>query len=125
MIFGSPKFNGKDTSTPSGAAGLFRRAVEEAGNFYIFRILRLRAKFFSRSAQDASRQSRKSLIFPSIGTSSVVEPAASLPRIAIERGAIVIEINPDETPLTHFATYSLRGASGQILPELVKTAFSS
>ncbi len=57
-------FNGKDKSTPSGAAGFARRAVEEAGKLSIFRILRLRAKKISRSAQrqaacgqDASRQS--------------------------------------------------------------------
>ncbi len=56
----------------------------------------------------------------SIGTSSLVEPAASLPRIAQEAGAFIIEINPDETPLSQSADAVLRGKSGEILPELVE-----
>jgi NAD-dependent deacetylase len=35
-----------------------------------------------------------------IGTSGVVEPAASLPRLASSHGAFVIEINPTETPIS-------------------------
>ncbi len=47
-----------------------------------------------------------------LGTSGVVEPAASLGRVAKWAGATVIEINPDETPLTPYADLSLRtGAS--------------
>jgi NAD-dependent deacetylase len=38
-----------------------------------------------------------------IGTSSVVEPAASLGRLAKENGACLIEINPEVTPLSKFA----------------------
>ncbi|MDZ7703498.1 MAG: NAD-dependent deacylase [Trueperaceae bacterium] len=43
-----------------------------------------------------------------IGTSAVVEPAASLGRLAAQEGAFVIEINPEQTPLTPFAAVSLR-----------------
>lgn len=43
-----------------------------------------------------------------IGTSAVVEPAASLGRMAAQAGAFVIEINPESTPLTPFADVSLR-----------------
>ncbi len=57
-------------------------------------------------------------VFFSIGTSALVQPAASLPYTALERGAIVVEINPDETPLTREATYALRGSAGVILPVL-------
>ena len=39
-------------------------------------------------------------VFFSIGTSGVVEPAASLARVAMQHGATVIEINPAITPLT-------------------------
>ncbi len=35
-----------------------------------------------------------------IGTSAVVQPAAAMPLIAKENGAVVIEINPEPTPLT-------------------------
>ncbi|MFN8455606.1 MAG: NAD-dependent deacylase [Anaerolineae bacterium] len=39
-------------------------------------------------------------VFLSIGTSGVVHPAASLPFYALQTGATLVEINPDETPLT-------------------------
>lgn len=58
-------------------------------------------------------------VFLSIGTSTVVEPAASLPFVALQHGAVVVEVNPDDTPLTGQATYVLRGPSGQLLPQLV------
>ena len=54
----------------------------------------------------------------SIGTSSVVQPAASLPLSAAEAGAKVIEINPDPTPLTSMADFSFRAKSGEFLPVL-------
>ncbi len=58
-------------------------------------------------------------VFLCVGTSTVVEPAASLPFIALEAGARVIEVNPQATPLTRRATASLRGAAGEVLPLLV------
>jgi NAD-dependent deacetylase len=65
-------------------------------------------------------KSRECDVFLSIGTSSVVYPAAMLPEIALNSRAAVIEINPDETPLTKLAMFSLRGPSGVILPELLR-----
>jgi len=59
-------------------------------------------------------------VFLSIGTSSVVYPAADLWRRAKERGAIVIEINKDPTPLTPLADHSFLGKAGEILPALVQ-----
>ena len=53
-----------------------------------------------------------------IGTSAVVQPAASLPFSAAEAGAKLIEINPDPTPLTTYATFSFRAKSGELLPLL-------
>ena len=58
-------------------------------------------------------------LFFSIGTSGLVEPAASLPLITLQRGKPVIEVNPDTTPLTARADYVLHGPSGVILPELL------
>jgi NAD-dependent deacetylase len=59
-------------------------------------------------------------LFLSIGTSALVQPAASLPLVALEQGTVVVEINPDTTPLTSRATHVLRGPAGQVLPALVK-----
>ena len=64
--------------------------------------------------------SRSCDLFLSVGTSTLVHPAASLPFEAMERGAIVVEINPEETPLTSRAAFALRGASGVIIPELIR-----
>ena len=60
---------------------------------------------------------RADILF-SIGTSSVVYPAASLPHLAKAAGALIVEINPEDTPLTPEADEFLRGASGVILPAL-------
>jgi NAD-dependent deacetylase len=57
------------------------------------------------------------------GTSAEVYPAAGLPRAALRNGACVIEVNPEETPLTASATLSLRGRAGDVLPRLVRAAF--
>ena len=66
----------------------------------------------------ASRATGACDLFLSIGTSSLVYPAAALPYEALENGATLVEINPNETPLTPHADYSLRGAAGQVLPDL-------
>ena len=58
--------------------------------------------------------------FFSIGTSALVQPAASLAHTARQQGAIVIEINLDPTPLTSQVDFALHGKSGDILPKLVE-----
>jgi len=64
-------------------------------------------------------------VFFSIGTSSIVYPAADLWRRAKNCGAIVIEINKDPTPLTPLADYSFLGKSGEILPALMAAVGSA
>ncbi len=51
-----------------------------------------------------------------VGTSAVVQPAASLPLSASEAGAKIVEINPDPTPLTSYSDFSFRGKAGEVLP---------
>ena len=58
--------------------------------------------------------------FFSIGTSAAVEPAASLPRVAKQAGAFLVEINPAPTPLSEIADAVVRGKSGVVLPELLE-----
>lgn len=53
-----------------------------------------------------------------VGTSAVVQPAASLPAAAARAGAKVIEINVEPTPLTPQADYFFPGKAGEILPRL-------
>lgn len=68
---------------------------------------------------------REAEVFFSIGTSALVQPAATLPLEALRHGAVVVEVNPHETPLTAAATYALPGPAGQILPALVAEAFAA
>ncbi len=58
-------------------------------------------------------------LFVSIGTSALVFPAAALSQVAKQNGAFCLEINPEETPQSHFFDASLRGRAGEILPELL------
>lgn len=53
-----------------------------------------------------------------IGTSALVYPAADLPVQALQRGAYVIEINPDETQLSDTVTIRLAGAAGAVLTRI-------
>lgn len=52
-----------------------------------------------------------------VGTSAMVEPAASLPLLAKQNGATLIEVNPEETPLSPHVDEVLRGPAGQMLPQ--------
>ena len=54
-----------------------------------------------------------------IGTSAIIYPAASIPRLAKEGGAYLVEINIEPTEISHFVDYSLIGKSGEILPEIL------
>ena len=55
----------------------------------------------------------------SIGTTSLVQPAASLPILALEHGACLVEINPQETPLSLHADLCLKGTASEQLTGLV------
>ena len=61
-------------------------------------------------------------VFLCVGTSTVVEPAASLPFMALQAGARVIEVNPQPTPLSPSASVSLRGTAAHLLPLIIGTA---
>lgn len=62
-------------------------------------------------------------VYFSIGTSGVVQPAASLAHAARNNGAVVVEINAEPTPLTPTVDFFFQGKSGEILPALVKEVF--
>lgn len=73
------------------------------------------------SAQNAALEAARTCqVFFSIGTSTLVEPAASLPFIALQNKAFVVEVNPEPTPLTPYADALLPLPAGKILPELVR-----
>ena len=59
-------------------------------------------------------------VFLSIGTSSLVYPAAGLGDIARRNGAVLVEVNPNPTMQASSFHFALAGKSGEILPELVE-----
>jgi len=54
----------------------------------------------------------------SIGTSGVVYPAGALPTIAMEAGAISVEINLEDTPVSDLYQYRLRGPASELLAQM-------
>ena len=59
-------------------------------------------------------------VFLVIGTSALVHPAALLPEVAGEQGALVVEVNPELTPLSGLVDIRLAGPSAVILPRIVE-----
>lgn len=59
----------------------------------------------------------------SVGTSSLVYPAAELPVMAADQDALVVQINPAVTTLNAVAQINLRGTAARILPELLTQAW--
>lgn len=55
-----------------------------------------------------------------VGTSAVVYPAAGLPELALARGAVVVEVNPEPTPLSPSATVTIRESASIALPTLLE-----
>lgn len=74
-----------------------------------------------RRAYDASLHCTAMLV---VGTSGVVQPAASLPFIAARTGALVVDVNPEPNEISEMADIFLQGAGGSILPELLQAILS-
>lgn len=64
-------------------------------------------------------------VFFTIGTSSLVYPAAELPLLALRAGAIVVEINPQPTPISQQVSFSLQAPAALILPQLLAATWSN
>ena len=55
-----------------------------------------------------------------VGTSATVYPAASFPETVRQRGGCLIELNPNETPLSGLSDVVLRAPTGESLPRLTQ-----
>ncbi len=69
--------------------------------------------------EKAQQLAAEAEIFLAIGTSATVEPAASLPYLAKGNGALLVEVNPEETPLSSVADEVIREPADRALPRLV------
>ncbi|MEW6387933.1 MAG: NAD-dependent deacylase [Thermodesulfobacteriota bacterium] len=70
-----------------------------------------------KTSQAALLQAQVMLV---VGTSGVVQPAASFALLAKERGARLAEINPVPTPLTPYSDFLCPGKAGEVLPALLQ-----
>ena len=70
--------------------------------------------------QDAHTATQLCDVMLVVGTSGLVTPAATLPGLAQQHGATIIEVNPDDTPITALAEVKLMGVSGEVLPTLLE-----
>jgi len=59
-----------------------------------------------------------------VGTSGLVQPAASLPTVARRGGAAVVVIDPRPTALDAMASHRLRGKAAEVLPPLLREALA-
>jgi len=69
--------------------------------------------------QSAWNASEAADVFLVVGTSALVQPAASLPLVAKERGAYLVEINMEQTAISQHADLSLFGPAGELLPQII------
>jgi len=60
-------------------------------------------------------------VFFSVGTSALVQPAASIPLYAKRSGAVLVEVNPEETPLSPYCDFVFRASASRVLPEIVSS----
>lgn len=72
---------------------------------------------------EAIQKTRECDLFLSLGTSGVVEPAASLPYLAAEQGATVLFVNLEVPTGYADPIYTINGPTGEVLPALVQAAW--
>jgi NAD-dependent deacetylase len=74
------------------------------------------------NAQDeADAEAERCAVLLVIGTSAQVSPASEIPRLCRKRGAFIIEINPEETPLTRTVTdLHIREKAGLAISRLLR-----
>lgn len=72
----------------------------------------------------AFEAARRCDLLLAVGSSLVVEPAASIPRAARLAGAGLVIVNREATPLDGMATVVVRGEIGEVLPDIVDSRSS-
>ena len=69
--------------------------------------------------KEAEHAVEEAEVFLVIGTSAIVYPAAGLIPFAKRAGAKVVEVNTEETDFSSTVDCALRGAAGDLLPQLI------
>jgi NAD-dependent deacetylase len=77
----------------------------------------------SEEWQAAQGATRRADLFFCVGTSALVQPAASLTDLAIHAGAMTVQVNPNSTGIEERVSVALKGPAGSVLPLLLERAF--
>jgi len=75
------------------------------------------------NVEAAFRCARQCDVMLVVGTSGVVQPAASLPVVAKQKGACIIEVNLEETPISRLADFAFYEKACAALPRLYRAAW--
>ena len=75
-----------------------------------------------KEMNEAADVCAKAEIFIVVGSSLAVQPAASLPVLAKEQGALLVIVNRNETVLDNMADVLLHGEAGEVMAELSEGA---
>lgn len=91
-------------------------------------VLRPNVVWFGEALPEAALRAAFSFVpecdvFLTVGTSSVVYPAAGFVDIAERSGAFTVEINKDTTPASAKVNVTIRASSSEALPAIVKAAW--
>jgi NAD-dependent deacetylase len=73
--------------------------------------------------QAAQIAARRADLFFCVGTSAIVQPAASLTDLAVDAGAVTVQVNPNATGIERHVSFALRGEAGSVLPSLLECAW--
>ncbi len=76
----------------------------------------------AETLRSSARLSTTCDLFLTLGSSLVVEPAASLPRMARENGATLVIVNRDQTPLDAIANLVINAPLGSLFEALANVA---
>ena len=74
----------------------------------------------ARETDEAYRRSASCDLFIVVGSSLVVQPAASMPLVAKRSGARLVIINRDETPLDDLADLAIRAQAGPLMAAILE-----
>ncbi len=102
-----------------GAAMIQPPACAKCGNFIRPGVVWFGEMLPVDAMERAWRAARTADVALVVGTSSLVYPAAELPSLVAAGGGRIVEINPDETPLSRRADVYWPAAAGEALPALV------
>lgn len=73
-----------------------------------------------KETSEAFRRSQEAELFLVLGSSLLVQPAASMPVAAKHSGARLVIVNRDMTPLDRMADLVIRGSCGQVMEQVLK-----